>query len=290
MTRSIASEPGSGASRTSNASASPMRRPLPYSSMTSAVSRAWVAAVSDISAMSSVTARACSGASARGTGGLLRGVAISLRAGLSTPCRRARKRKKLRTADRWRERVALPAPSPASAASQARRSAARSPASAARSGSPPRCCVRKPRKRRCRHRRPQRSAARRGVPAPATPGMRCARPARSSAAEGSGDGAPQEAEWAAALRRIEHVAIARQQGQQCRRSLAGHPHQSVMPRQPRRFGMQQTGIGAARRGTPPGGPRAAAPPRRRAGGGHRGLQPPGKDAPHRWPGCRASRR
>ena len=110
------------------------------------MSRACIAAASDISAIRSVTSRACAVPSARGTGCLARGVAISFSAGLSTSCRRARKRKKLRTADRCRARVALPAPAAASAASQARRSAARNEASAARSGSPPRCWVRKPRK------------------------------------------------------------------------------------------------------------------------------------------------
>ncbi len=89
-TLSAAVDPGSGASRTSSASASAIRRPQPYSKVNSAVSRAWMNDFSDTSPISRATARACAGAKALGSGGLARGAESRVSAGFRTPCRRAR--------------------------------------------------------------------------------------------------------------------------------------------------------------------------------------------------------
>ncbi len=134
-TRSVASCPA-GASRTSSASASPMRSPQPYSRVNkrrvTRLRRGGIGQFGDpfghIAAPARMLGRAVRGA-----------WRVASRSASARYCRpRAavpRNRKKLRTAARCRARVALLAPSMASAASQARRSACRSDARAARSGS-----------------------------------------------------------------------------------------------------------------------------------------------------------
>ncbi len=99
-TRSIASDPGSGASATLSASASAMRSPLPYSRLNSAASRACTIASSEASPMSCATARASCAESAFGSGRFARGADKSATCALFTPWRRASQRKKVRTADK----------------------------------------------------------------------------------------------------------------------------------------------------------------------------------------------
>ena len=140
---------------------------------------------------------------------------------------------------------------------------AAAPASAARSGSPPRCCVRNPRKPgevgAVGLHRQRRGAAL--LPEPVEEGNcrasspvirvsgRVPRPRRG---RGSRAG-PVPCAGSSMCR------IARQQGQQRRRPLARHAHQRIVPRQPRGFGMQQAAHRLAHRGTPPGARPAAAP-------------------------------
>ena len=76
--------PRSARAPTSRASASPIRRPAPYSRVNNAVSRAATAAV-DSSPISFATASASCGASARGSGGLRLGVASRAICGLARP-------------------------------------------------------------------------------------------------------------------------------------------------------------------------------------------------------------
>ena len=145
-TRSMPSEPGSGASRTFSASASAMRSPQPYSSTNSAVSRAWIAAASDISPIRVGDRRAPDRAPAPAAPAAWHAASRSTPAPRSprpaaapgtgrTSAPRTAAARASHCQPRWpHPPPAMPAHRPAAA-----------PPAPARSGSPPRCCVRKPR-------------------------------------------------------------------------------------------------------------------------------------------------
>ena len=209
-----------------------MRSPQPYSRVNSAVSRACIAAASDISAISLGDGARLGRSPAPAAPAVCpwRGDQLQRRVVHAMPARQE--------AEEAAHRGQVPgaggvagALACASCASQARKSAGRSAASAARSGSPPRCCVRKPRKPGDvgavgLHR--QRRAPAAHCPSQSRNACRASSPVTGAQRPSAAATArPRKPSAPGPLRRIQR-RVARQQRQQRRRAFARHPHQRVV--------------------------------------------------------------